>query len=305
MGAPSANDSIVMLALGDSVMWGQGHLPHNKFHQLVCDQLRYQDDYQGITPVMRAHSGAIIGARTDRQWTAKNGEIPISGPSILTQCRQYDDDPDAVRVVLLDGGINDVTVGKIIDPSTSSTELRELIDDFCYTDMLQLLGEVAAKFSNPKCRIILTGYYQILSRRSDLTNAIRYLVTRGVANAVSLLASTRGLSDATDNCRQFHLESDQAYANAVAEANKTAGGRITFVASGFTDADALFQHDSLLWGLTNLQPQDPLEDYRDEVCPNFFRDSQLDCLKCRFASVGHPNGSGAIKFYQAIMNVFP
>ncbi len=305
MGAPSASDSIVMLALGDSVLWGQGHLPHNKFHQLVCDQLRYQSDYEGITPVMRAHSGAIIGAHTDRQWTAKNGEIPVAGPTILTQCRQYDGDPDAVRVVLLNGGINDVDVGRIIDPSTSSTELRHLIDDACYTDMLQLLGEVAAKFSNPKCRIVLTGYYQILSRRSDLTNAVKYLLTRGVINAASLLASTRGLSDATDNCQQFHQESDQAFANAVGEANKTAGGRVAFVASGFTAADALFQNETMLWGLTNLQPQDSLEDYRDEVCPNFYRDSLLDCLKCRFASVGHPNGNGAIKFYQQIMNEFP
>ena len=304
MGAPASNSSIVMLMLGDSVMWGQGHLPFNKFYQLVCDQLQYQDEYRGIVPVMRAHSGAIIGARTDQQWTAKNGEIPVPGPTIQTQCRQYDDDPDAVRVVLLDGGINDVKVSKIIDPSTTSTELRQSIQDCCYTDMLQLLGEVAAKFSNPKCRIVVTGYYQILSRRSDRTSAVKYLLTRGVADAARLLASTRGLSDATDNCKQFYQESDQAFTDAVAEANKTAGGRVAFVSSGFADSDALFQHDSLLWGMTDLQPQDPLEDYRDEVCPNFYRDSPIDCLKCRFASVGHPNGPGAIKFYQAIMTAF-
>ncbi len=305
MGAPSANGSIVMLVLGDSVAWGQGHLPHNKFHQLVCDQLQYRDGYQQIAPVMRAHSGAVIGARTDQQWTAKNGEIPMSGPTILAQCKHYDDDPDAVRVVLLDGGINDVGVGTIVNPSTSSTELQQLIDDYCYTDMLQLLGEVAAKFSNPKCRIILTGYYQILSRASDRTCAIKYMETRGVADAARLLASTQGLSDVTENCEQFYQQSDQAFVKAVAKANESAGGRITFVPSGFTDQDALFQRESMLWGLTFLQPQDPLEDYRDEVCPNIFRDSQLDCVKCRYASVGHPNGSGAIKFYQAIMNAFP
>src|SRR5260221_7311432 len=142
MGAPAGNNSTVMLMLGDSVMWGEGNQPFNKFHQLVCDQLQYKDDYLGITPVMRAHSGAIIGAHTDRQWTPRNGEIPVAGPTILTQCRHYDDDPDAVRVVLLDGGINDVEVSRIIDPSTTSTELRELIRDACYTDMIQLLGEV-------------------------------------------------------------------------------------------------------------------------------------------------------------------
>ena len=118
MGAPSANGSIVMLVLGDSVTWGQGHQNFNKFHQLVCDQLQYRADYQQIAPVMRAHSGAIIGARTSQQWTPKNGEIPIAGPTILAQCRHYDDDPDAVRVLLLDGGINDIGVGTILNPST-------------------------------------------------------------------------------------------------------------------------------------------------------------------------------------------
>src|ERR1700719_3958067 len=102
----SATDSDpVMLVLGDSVTWGQGLNDYNKFYRLVFDQVSMK--HPRLQPVMLAHSGAAIGKGDTSTWRSLPGEVPSSGPTILHQCDQYDD-PSSVRVILMNGGINDV-----------------------------------------------------------------------------------------------------------------------------------------------------------------------------------------------------
>jgi GDSL-like Lipase/Acylhydrolase family len=301
MGAPP-NPNPVMLVLGDSVMWGQGLEDGNKFYQLVYGQLSAK--YPGLQFAMRARSGAVIGAGINQTWPSLPGEIPASGPTIFDQCNQYAE-PSAVRVILMDGGINDVDVRVILNPTTEAAKLSALIKQYCYTDMKLLLAAVAAKFSNPGCRIILLGYYPILSENSEVHGIPFLLKARGIPNADLLLQSP--VSDPRDLAVQFWKESDQWLSQAAAEVNQTpaANNRITYVLPPFQAQNALFESDPMLWSVgMDLAAEDEVIDQRTEACIRLVP-GWLDCQVCRRASVGHPDPTGAIKYYEAIMSVFP
>ena len=74
-----------ILTLGDSVNWGQGLLPENKFDRIVQQKIGAESTLETI-----AHSGAIIGIHT-RDMAAANGEIPLSYPTIINQCEIIND----------------------------------------------------------------------------------------------------------------------------------------------------------------------------------------------------------------------
>jgi len=298
----------IMLSMGDSVIWGQGLQEWNKFDSLVCDQLRYRPEYTGLTLVRLAHSGAIIGADRDQTGRAAPGEVPWSFPTVIQQFESYDGDPDAVRVVLLNGGINDVSLQVIANPLTTPGDLSDLIQQYCGKGMVALLQSVAARFSNPACRIIVTGYYQILSAASSFAPTVAYLELLGITEASTLLGTATGFSDLVALSHLFWQGSDTALSNAVDEVNPRFGNRITFVRSGFTEENSLFQDSSLLWVFSGTPPfvdaADDFRDFRAQVCSNFYPDGSVDCLECRFASVGHPTAGGAIKYYEQIMQAF-
>jgi len=53
-----------------------------------------------------------------------DGEVPVPQPTILQQVAGYDGDPDAVGIILLNGGINDFDVRFILKPLTARRERR-------------------------------------------------------------------------------------------------------------------------------------------------------------------------------------
>ena len=309
MGGGSGNPP-VMLVLGDSVLWGQGLQEWNKFSTLVYDQLKYRPEYSGLTLEVRARSGAIIGASSGAP-PPRNvpSEVPWSYPSVIQQCDGYSGDPNDVRVVLLDGGINDVTVRTIIDPATQLADLSALVERYCHVDMVALLTKVTQKFSDPACRIIVTGYYQILSAASSYAPTVSFLELFGITTASTVLSTSTGFSNVVALSELFWKESDRALAQAVKDVNPNCGNRITFVPSGFTAANSLFQAGSLLWIFSGTPPfvdaADDFRDFRAQVCSNYYADGTVPCATCRFASVGHPTANGAIQYYQQIMQAFP
>ncbi|MGH7926004.1 MAG: SGNH/GDSL hydrolase family protein [Candidatus Binatus sp.] len=299
---PSANTQPpVMLVLGDSVMWGQGLEDSNKFYRLVFEQL--SRNYPGLQPAMRAHSGAVIGAGVNSTWPTLPGEIPAAGPTIFDQVNQYAE-PSPVRVILMNGGINDVDVRVILNPTTQPAKLSALIEQFCYTDMKLLLQAVTAKFSDPECRIILLGYYPILSENSEEHGLPFLLRARGIPNADLLLRTA--VSDPRDLALQFWRESDQWLKASAAEANQTpaANNRIAYILPPFQEQNALFESDPWLWSIgMDLAAEDEVVDQRTEACIRLVP-GWLDCQVCRRASVGHPDPTGAIQYYEAIMSAF-
>lgn len=290
-----------IVAMGDSIIWGQGLLPNEKFVTLVQQALvpKYPG---GVTLESLAHSGAVIGA-TGSSGTPQVGEVPASRLSIIEQCDGYANSPDSVDLVLMDGGINDVGVASILNALALIPSLDARVVHACHDGMLVLLKKVIAKFTKPTCKILVTGYYSILSARSDPVGVTKLLSLFGIAVPAFLDQDLDFINPVLDRCASFFKDSTQQLTQAIADAGDR---RITFVPSGFTDDNSVFvPNTSLLWGVSlddDLSPQDPVAAARHPLCDNAHPDPQvLDRELCYRASAGHPNVQGAVQFSKQIL----
>jgi hypothetical protein len=290
-----------IVSLGDSIIWGQGLLPNEKFNTLVQQALlpKFPD---GVTLESLAHSGAVIGA-LGAIGTPQVGEVPASRLTIIEQCDGYSNSPDGVDLVLMNGGINDVGVASILNPFAVIPTLEARVVHACHDGMLVLLKKVAAKFSKPSCKILITGYYSILSAQSDPLGVVKLLSLFGIAVPEFLDQELDFINPVLDRCGKFFRDSTQQLTQAIADAGDP---RMKFVPSGFTDANAAFvPGTTLLWGLNldDLSPQDPVAQTRHPLCdaahPGVLELPQRE--QCYRASAGHPNVQGAVQFSRQIL----
>jgi hypothetical protein len=294
--------SFRIVTLGDSIPWGQGLLEGEKYDAMVRDALGPTHP-EGVSLERLAHSGAVIGA-FGASGSPQPGEVPSSRPTIIEQCDAFSNSPEAVDLVLMDGGINDVGVATILNPLALIPSLAARTNRACYDGMLVLLQKVRVKFSKPSCRILVTGYYTIVSPRSDPLGVIKLLSMHGIAIPEFVDVEDDFIGPVIDRCEQFFADSTARLQQAIADANDA---RIRFVATGFTDDNAIFVPDtSLLWGLdlgSNLGPQDPVADQRRPLCDVAHSGPlQLPAREqCYRASAGHPNVAGAIRFKDQVM----
>lgn len=299
-------NSLRIVSMGDSVVWGQGLLPNEKFDRLVQQALspRYPG---GVTLEPLAHSGAVIGA-TGASGTPQAGEVPVARPTIIEQCDGFADSPDTVDLVLLNGGINDVGVATILNPFAQFPSLDVRVIHGCHDGMLALLKKVIAKFSKPACKILVTDYYPILSGQSDPIGVTKLLSLFAIAVPAFIDRDLDFINPVISRCEAFFNDSTQQLRQAIADA---ADPRIVFVPSGFTDANAVFvPGTSLLWGLDlddDLSPEDPVAATRRPQCelayPNPLQLPEREI--CFRASAGHPNVQGAAQFSRQILAVLP
>lgn len=288
-----------IVSIGDSIIWGQGLLPNEKFNTLVQQALmpKYPG---GVTLESAAHSGAVIGASGAPQ----PGEVPASRLSIIEQCDAYANSPGTVDLVLMNGGINDVGVANILNPFAVIPSLETRVAHACHDGMLVLLRKVSAKFSKPGCKILVTGYYPILSALSDPLGVIKLLSLFGIAVPPFLDRDMDFINPVLHRCEVFFQTSTQQLTAAIKDAGDP---RIIFVPSGFTDANAVFvPGTSLLWGLDlddDMNPQDPVAAARHPLCdaahPGVLEIPERE--QCYRASAGHPNVQGAIQFSKQIL----
>jgi lysophospholipase L1-like esterase len=294
-----------IVALGDSIIWGQGLLPNERFTELVR-QAPALSHPEGVTLESLAHSGAVIGAN-GVTGTPEVGEVPGSRLSIIEQCDGFANAPENVDLVILDGGINDVGVPNILNPLAVIPPLDSRVIHACHDGMLVLLRKVSAKFTKPSCRILVTGYYTILSGLSDPLGVTKLLSLHGIAVPGFLDRDLDFINPVLNRCKAFFNDSTQQLTRAVADAGDA---RIKFVPSGFTDANAAFvPGTSLLWGLTlddDLDPQDPVAAARHQQCDLAHPDplQLLEREKCYRASAGHPNVQGAVQFSNQVLAAF-
>ena len=288
-----------IVVLGDSVAWGQGLLPPHKFSSLVARAL----GSAGTQIEVFAHSGAVIGVNRSSIAGPPDSEIPFSYPTILAQCAGFNDHPETVDLVLVDGGINDVNVRNILDPLTSFAALGDRTQLHCYYDMKELLTAVVAKFTNPNTKIVVTGYFPILSLKSEFLRIIPLLQVHGIAMPPHFYPDPL-LKKVVSLCLQFWNDSGMYLGRAVQEVNAATGGnRLRFAAAQFTDNNAVFAGDPWLWGVNfDLSPQDEVSASRIPACQVFYPKPEdlLAKEQCFRASAGHPNVSGAAAFAQAI-----
>jgi hypothetical protein len=209
-----------------------------------------------------------------------------------------------VDLVLMNGGANDVGFATILNPLALIPSLDAKIIHACHDGMLVLLQKVRAKFSNPTCKIVVTGYYPILSTLSDPLGIVKLLGLYGIAVPDFLDKDLDFINPVLARSEAFFRESTQQLTRAVADAGDK---RITFVPSGFTDANSAFvPGSSLLWGLElndDLDPQDPVAAARHPLCDAAHPGplQVLDREICYRASAGHPNVQGAVQFSKQIL----
>lgn len=295
-----------LLAIGDSVCWGQGLLPEHKFGNLVAKKLA-----AGLES--RAHSGAVIGAGADQPNGPQPGEVPVSLPTIRHQLGSYPDIAD-VDIVLANGGINDIGVGRILSPWTTQAQVETWTQQHCGRDMTELLTEIGNELRKPGAKVAVIGYYPILSSDSthfaDRMQAQVFLEMHGVATGSASLKVSFDtdllLSPAIRNCLEFWHRSDQELNGAVAAANQYFKGapQFIFVQLPFQEENAVFASHPLLWGLTPLlSAEDEVREEREPACDAAFGDlvGLPKLIQCYRASAGHPNVEGAAVIADAIL----
>lgn len=291
-----------IVVLGDSVPWGQGLNIPDKFYSLVQFALAGNNDPQSC--IVLAHSGATIGVGVDNSSDPVDGEVPTSFPTIIRQCETFSDSPESVDLVLLNGGLNDIDFRLILNPFTDSSDLHDMIRQFCFRDMRTLLESVTGKFTKPAAKIVVTGYFPVLSVESHLPLVPLFLAMHGVGTATFLdILGDSVLHKVLANCEQFYEQSSRMLEKAVNKINQAAGGtpRVFFAQPPFTASNAALASDPWLWGVkVDFSPEDPVRDHRRVACDSFSTDP-IRRLICHRASAGHPNVTGSRKFADAIL----
>jgi lysophospholipase L1-like esterase len=277
----------ILLAIGDSVVWGQGLAHEHKTATIMAQHLR-------ADLKMLAHAGAKIGIRDSYSVTMPSGEIPCFFPTILQQLHRVQEDAGDIGWVLMNGGINDVEIQRVFNPMVPQYELELHTRNYCGRDMLTLLGRVTRRFE--KATVLVLGYYPALSYQS---------LPEGVERVYSLVHGTQFAPvhepdlfrhEIVEHCLRFWRLSNGLLRGAVEHVNREAGRtRAIFVDSGMTEANAAYAPQSLLWelDLNNLEkaPDEMAEARRCAV--DSVTTGPLQREQCRLSSAGHPNVAGA------------
>ena len=284
---------------GDSVHWGQGHREADKFACRVASSL-------GLQLRMQAHSGATIGVGV----TCTSGahpEVPLACPTILDQVKNYPHDPSTASLVLLTGGINDVTVQRLITPTTTPDTVRRVTRRYCYDDMVVLLKATAEKFVQSQTRVLVSSYFPVFSKESDFRKIADYLtgnliVVPHEAEGERAAERVAILERIIDNCQAFWTESTKALHDAV---RALSSARVQFVDVPFGDENAMFADAPWLFEVRlegiELIPEDPLATERRAACKDFHT-LPWDRRACYIASVGHPNLAGSAEYTRAMLS---
>jgi lysophospholipase L1-like esterase len=278
-----------LLVIGDSVVWGQGLLEKNKTASILAEHL-------GAEMKMLAHAGAKIGIRDSYTVAMPSGEVPCFFPTILQQLQDFTGDPAEVKWVLMNGGINDVEIQRVLNPMVPQFELELHTRNYCGRDLATLLQQVTSKFTN--ALVLVLGYYPGLSHQSR---------PQGVESLFSLVHGVQfaPLFDAgifrheiVEHCLRFWKLSTALLRGATEQVNRMAGERrAVFVDSGMDEANAAYAPQSLLWEVElhnpNRAPDEAVAERR-AAC-ELAVTGELQKQQCMLSSAGHPNVAGAAK----------
>ena len=303
-----------LIVFGDSVLWGQGLQERNKCASLVAERLAID------RVVVSARSGAVIGAGGDLRYrdieardsarSSCGSDVPQRAPTILDQVATSTVDARDAAVVLVDGGINDVGLIRILNPFTTDDELKAEVDRHCFEDMRLLLQHVLHRFDSSDTQVVLTGYFPIFSRDSEKSMVSRFVEAMGASpHARSMTRSQRlAVADRVIHLAQlFWRESSNRLKDAV---DSLRTDRLMFAGVPFRDENAMFASDAWLFGLgwtgRRLVPEDEVPAERLKQCRACYSGetfSRLKVARCSIASAGHPNLIGARQYASAVLNL--
>jgi hypothetical protein len=293
-------------------MWGQGLRTFDKISFLTRDAIAREVDVAGANPpYVLAHSGAQIKPRGEEPDTndRKPGEVPSSVPSITRQVDLAKDllswdgiaHQDDVDLVLMDGGINDVGVDRILDRDSEEQQIRDWTLELATNDMGELLRTVLGTFTRAK--VIITAYHQIVTRFTPLDEFEKLLLRFDIPFPIPPFEAWR--DEIADQCWVFADAALQGLNSlwselSQEEQNRVRIGRVSWPPSagyGVPGSGGVFRviRAQQLQGGPNeplpvrfFSANDPLYNERRAICSTV----PGATYRCRLAGAGHPNEEG-------------
>lgn len=293
---------------GDSIVWGQGLKEVNKFAFDVEEHLKTLALHRiGVYGTNYANSGATIGIGNANPGEGFHGEVPASEPTIFAQIERCERVAEDVRLIVMNGGINDVGLGNLL---LGKFNLRNDLPAIFRDDMRSLLDKVGVKF--PNAAIIVPGYFKIFSSKSDSALVTALVTVLNPQGALVLPATHVALKKLLEErSATFWEVAHENLQKAIDQLNADLGStRAVFADPMFGDDNAMFTgNSSWVYGINAaLEPLDreslggvALE--RRAHC-SAAGQSGVDALTCQRASVGHPNLKGADAYALAITKAF-
>jgi hypothetical protein len=305
-----------MAVIGDSIIWGEGLQSPDKIHSLVETYEQTLHPGMSVYKTVKAHTGAILSWGAAISGIEHDGDIPQDYPSIQQQANSLSTLPNAATVdlILVTACANDVGFEHFLDPLATQTSIAARVSQYCLNDMTAFLASTAAHF--PAAKIIVGGYFQGISLDSDPAYFIHITgVLYGLKNNRGLgpkaLAVAVGISQANTplvagNAGYFASQANLRLAQAVAAANvPLTPHRIFFADPGFGPANAANASNAWVFGLSGFPVPGPTDSSaalsrRTTQCAAVYNTSSFDYMFCRLASTGHPNETGATKYFNAM-----
>ncbi len=308
-----------MLVIGTSILWGQGLLEEEKIYTLVKKMVEERGLVADgkLTLCQLSHSGASIGYNHDDTEDTKQlpriaGEVPTIYPTLLQQLHEYDEQhaepTDTVRLILIEGGINDIGLQNILNPLVSTHTLGKQIEHHCYRHMKLFLRRVADKF--PAAKIIVTAYYRFITEASATELIHGFVAAMGglpgkLDDKILDMLGDLEKSRIIENCDFFTRESTRAFQRAIDEINHDiAPGqtpRLMLAVPDIQPHSAAFTGNPFIFGMNeDGTPQDSLVEERCIACEEAGFPRTVVPI-CKMASAGHPNQIGALVYAESIV----
>lgn len=309
-----------VVAIGDSVMWGQGLSEEQKFRNIVCAWLRENNLLRReVRQFNYSHSGAIIahGPMAGERENATEaegwgGEIPRHDPTVVRQIGIAVEDlgrngvaPEDVDLILMDGGANDVDfMGTLTstDPTIDTPYVRRRIEDnFVGPRMGVVLPEVLDTFPNAK--VLLTGYYQGISAQTPAATIATLLSV--LFNVAAPVLTGLYFDKIIRKNAEFVASMDRVLGRLAREEGR---GRTFYVSPAFGEDNAIGAPRSFIW---DLPQTDPAERGRRAECHDLYVQGKhgtglsnlTNSAMCDEANTFHPNPAGAQRYAERIIPV--
>ncbi len=328
--AGSQDAPFEFLVVGDSLVWGQGLEEKDKFYTLTKNWLEAEAFGQTVPVNLKvlAHSGSTLTLHENEAEALRkagkderkfyNPEINVGFPSIKSQldiaAAEYES-TESVKLIMLSGGITDISVAAILNPLGKNKQLRADIEKYCGRSMSEVLGHAASLF--PNALIAVVGYYPMISpqtRTHDLFNFTleAYGIPRPLKPVANNLLTKQFFKvfgkKAIERSRIWIEMSESKFRESIDSLNSRLNRtRAVYVKAPIDETNTYGTKGSLVFRMLKKgRIEDRFYDERKQLCDPTFRElKDLTGLKypvrfCEMAAVGHPNPEGSRAFAEAI-----